>query len=351
MTATYDFPAEWEAHQRTWMAWPRSQTWGDGWQDAETVYAAVANTISEYEPVIMLCDASSQASVKKRLSSQIECWVFDYDDAWLRDNGPIFIRNPDGQLCITGWNFNGWGDQFRPWDQDQTLARRIAQQLQIDYIEANIIAEGGALNVDGQGCLLTTEQCLLNDRRNPNLEQTDIEAELQRLTGAQQIIWLPQGLEDDHTDGHVDELACFARPGTVLLCGCEDDTDPNYTVVKAARQRLQDSGKASETVDLPQPDARYMSDGVRLTLSYINFYLANHSLIMPSFEQSRYDANAKAILAEQFPQRDIHQLPALPIVVGGGGIHCITQQQPASHNPPATTNRQQLISKVIERES
>ncbi len=315
------------------MAWPRAETWGDGWQAAETAYAAVANTISEYEPVVMLCDTSSQSRVKKQLSSQIECWVFAYDDAWLRDSGPVFIRDSSDRLCITGWNFNGWGDQFRPWDLDQTLASRIAQELRIEYIKAHIVAEGGALHVDGQGCLLTTEQCLLNHRRNPNLKKADIETELQRLTGAEKVIWLRAGLEDDHTDGHVDELACFARPGTILLSSCDDEADPNYAVVTSARKRLQSSDAGYEIIDLPQPDARYMPDGVRLTLSYINFYLANQVLIMPGFDQAHHDSNAKAILTEQFPQRDIHQIPALPIAVGGGGIHCITQQQPIGLNP------------------
>lgn len=315
------------------MAWPRAETWGHGWQDAEVAYAAVANTISEYEPVIMLCDASSQSRAKKQLSSQIECWVFAYDDAWLRDSGPIFIRDSSGELCITGWNFNGWGDRFRPWKQDQTLASRIAQELQLEYVKANIIAEGGALHVDGQGCLLTTEQCLLNHKRNPNLKQVDIEAELLRLTGAERIIWLRAGLEDDHTDGHVDELACFARPGTVLLSGCNDESDPNHMIVTSARRRLQNSDTAFDIIDLPQPDTRYMSDGSRLTLSYINFYLANQVLIMPGFDQARHDSNAKAILAEQFPERDVYQIPTLPVAIGGGGVHCITQQQPIGLNP------------------
>ncbi len=328
----YCLPAEWEPQQRTWIAWPRPQTWGDGWQAAEQAFARVANCISEHQAVTMLCDAALQPNAQRLLSRQVECWPFDYDDAWLRDTGPVFIRQADGQLFITGWNFNGWGNKFNPWQQDRSLASRLAKIMGMKFLSANIIAEGGALHSDGQGALLTTEQCLLNENRNPGADQTDIELELERLTGAQQVIWLADGLEDDHTDGHIDELACFSKPGTILLCGCEDADDPNHAVINAARQKLtatrDAAGNVLEIIEVPQPEQRRAIGGNRLTLSYINFYLCNGALIMPEFEQQRHDANARAILAEQFSDRIIYQLPALPIVAGGGGIHCITQQQP-----------------------
>ncbi len=319
------------------MAWPRAQTWGDGWQAAEQASARVANSISEFEPVIMLCDPACLERARQSLSTQIDCWPFVYDDVWMRDSGPLFVLDQHQHLSITGWNFNGWGNKFRPWDNDRSLARRLARELQLDYLPADIIAEGGALHTDGlasegAGSLLTTEQCLLNPNRNPDKTRAEIEWELRRLTGVNEIIWLGQGLEDDHTDGHIDELACFTRPGVLLLCGCDDPDDANHGVILDAGRRLRAAaeagGYALDIIALPQPEKRQARGGERLTLSYINFYLANDAVIMPGFAQRRYDASARAIVAEQFPGRSIRQIPALPIVAGGGGIHCLTQQQP-----------------------
>jgi len=250
----------------------------------------------------------------------------------LRDTGPVFIHKNDNTVLGVGWNFNGWGDKFKPWQQDQSLAGQITQRIGSAYLTANIVAEGGAIHGDGQGTLLTTKQCLLNSNRNPSIDQAKIEHELMRLTGMQQVLWLAEGLQDDHTDGHIDELACFARPGTILLCGCVDQQDFNYSVIQEASRFLQTAtdlqGRSFEVVTVSQPEQRRCRGGHRLTLSYINFYLCNGALIMPAFDQPRHDANARSILSEQFPDRVIHQLPALPIAVGGGGIHCITQQQP-----------------------
>ncbi len=280
----------------------------------------------------MLCEPAAQTRINRQLSSQIDCRVMVYDDAWLRDSGPSFVFKDNRELQAIGWNFNGWGDKFSPWGHDRTLAERIAESLNVPFISADIIAEGGALHSDGQGYLLTTEQCLLNVNRNPGADKAFIESELGRLTGAEQIVWLGEGLQDDHTDGHIDELACFASPGVILLSGCENSGDANYPLINDARQRLcavsDSQGKKFDIIELPQPEQQHNSDDQRLTLSYVNFYLCNGALIMPSFEQPQNDANARAILAEQFPGRVIYQQPALPIVAGGGGIHCITQQQP-----------------------
>lgn len=327
----YQQPPEWAAHERCWIAWPRPQTWGEGWQNAQRAYAAVANQISEFEAVSLLIEPAQLPSARRLLSSQIECLGLPYDDAWLRDTAAVIAHDTEQRPHAISWNFNGWGNQFTPWDRDRALSSHMATHLELPLLTADIVAEGGAMHVDGNGLLVTTRQCLQNPNRNPGMSVEAIEAELFRLTGASHVIWLPEGIEDDHTNGHVDELACFTAPGRLLMVSTDDGTDHNYSVVRQAREAVrafhEDTGIVVDITAIPQPEARYQS-GQRLSLSYINFYLANDAVILPAFDQKSRDANAKAIIQEQYPERKVMQLPALDITVGGGGIHCITQQQP-----------------------
>ena len=330
-------PPEWWPHACCWMAWPQPHTWGAGWQQAESAYAQVANAISGCEPVKMLVAPERHAAAKRLLDGQVELLEFSYDDAWLRDTAPVFVFAESGALHALDWNFNGWGDKFRPWNADRRLAARLAEHLEIPVQRARITAEGGAMHVNGQGVLLTTRQCLQHENRNPGSSQADLDAELCRLTGAEQVLWLAQGLVDDHTDGHIDELACFVAADRLLLLDTADRADANYPIFQHARQQLVEfanrHSKRLEIIAVPQPQARY-SNGVRLSLSYINYYLANDAVIVPSFAQPARDADALAILAEQFPTRRMLACPALAIAVGGGGIHCITQQQPLRRAEP-----------------
>jgi agmatine deiminase len=319
-------PPEWHPHQRTLMAWPQSLSWGTGWQQAESAYAVVANAISEFEPVLMLIPAQHAARCRQMLSACIELLPMEYDDAWARDSCPTFLFDDRGRQHALSWNFNGWGDRFQPWQRDRALAEALADHLNVPLLRSELVLEGGAVHVDGQGALLVTAQSLFDRRRNPDRDAASLQQELQSLTGSSQIILLPSGLSCDHTHGHVDELACFAAPGRVLLHAAAED-DPDATICRQAEHVLREH--ELDVVSLPAPQPQYLANGERLTLSYVNFYLANDVVLVPAFDQAAADADAAAIIAEQFPRRRVVACPALAIAAGGGGIHCITQQQPA----------------------
>ncbi len=319
-------PAEWQPHQRTLMAWPQQHSWGDGWQEAEAAYAAVANTISEFEPVLMLIPAAREAHCRTLLGSAVQQWPLRYDDAWMRDSGPSFVFDHSGQQHALSWNFNGWGDRFRPWQQDRAVAGKLAQHLQLPLQHSRMVLEGGAVHVDGAQRVMVTAQSLFDQRRNPDGDHDELLAQLLQYTGAEQAIVLPAGLSDDHTHGHIDEIACFVGPGRVLL-HAPTAGDVDVDICRQADATLLDHGL--EVGQLPAPEPVVTAAGERLTLSYVNFYIANDVLVVPSFAQPGADRNAAAIIAEQFPDRELRSCPALPIAVGGGGIHCITQQQPA----------------------
>ncbi len=329
----YRMPPEWAPHSRCWMAWPcRKDLWGDRLEEARTAYAEVAKAIAEFEPVTMIANSDEVAEVSLYCGGGVACVPVPHDDSWMRDVGPTFVFDAAGSLAGVDWGFNGWGGKYEPHDRDAEVARRILERLEIPRIETDLVLEGGAIHVDGEGTLLTTEQCLLNENRNPGMSRADIERELRRLLGVESVIWLGQGLLDDETDGHVDNLACFVRPGTVLAMTTADRKDDNHEALQDNLARLRAArdarGRELEIIELPQPKRRKGPDGRRLALSYVNFYLANEAVIVPSFEDSNDKAALEAI-ARCFPGRKAIQIGASDIVVGGGGIHCITQQQPA----------------------
>lgn len=320
-------PPEWHPHQRTLMAWPQAHSWGEGWQQAETAFATVANALSEFEPVLMLVPAAREAVCRQLLGGDVQLLPLAYDDAWARDSGPTFVFDAQARQHALSWNFNGWGDRFRPWQQDRELAAQLAAQLDVPLLRSDLVLEGGAVHVDGAGALLVTAQSLFDQRRNPGRDHDELMQALQRLTGADRIILLPAGLSCDHTHGHVDELACFAAAGRALL-HMPDTADADAVICRQADRLLQ--AQEMDIVCLPAPQPRQLPDGERLTLSYVNFYVANDVVLVPAFDQPAVDADAAAIIAEQFPGRRVVSCPALPIAAGGGGIHCITQQQPAA---------------------
>ena len=345
-------PAEWEPRELTLMSWPvRAETWLDGLAGANDGYAEVANAISGFEKLVMIArrrpDADGRvpfAEAKQRLSSDIELWDFLHDDSWLRDNGPTFVLGPSGERAGCAWRFNAWGKKYQPFDADQALAPRILEKLGVRRIDAPFVLEGGSIHSDGEGTILTTRECLLNPNRNPDLTQTDIEGYLRTYLDAKSFIWLDRGLLGDETDGHVDNLACFVRPGLIAMQVprlWKDRTNQNMSPDKLAcadnleilASARDAAGHKPEVVTIEAPPPR-TCQGEILTLSYINFYPVTGGLVVPVFgkdgdaETKRADDRALGILGELYPGRKLHPVDGMRIIKGGGNVHCITQQVP-----------------------
>ena len=326
-------PGEWAPHTRCWMAWPcRESLWGGGLAAARDATAEIAKAIAEFEPVTMLVQPESLAEVSLRFGAGVSCLPMELDDSWMRDIGPSFLVDGKGDLAGIDWRFNGWGERSLPYDKDAQVAAAVIEQAKAEGYPGPIVLEGGAIHVDGEGPLITTEQCLLNPNRNPSLWRTEIERILAGHLGVETVIWLGEGLADDDTDGHVDNVACFVKPGVVLALTTSDSEDSNHKALTDNLERLKAAtdakGRTLDVIEVEQPRAQHGADGRRLGLSYVNLYLANGAVVMPSFEDPA-DQKAYETVSQCFPDRQVVQLPALDVVRGGGGIHCITQQQPA----------------------
>lgn len=329
-------PAEWLPHQRCWMIWPANKAlWGDGIQAAREAYAAVARSIAAFEPVTMVANPRHCTAAQKTCGTEVEVLPLPVNDSWMRDTGPTFLRDAQGHIAAVDWQFNNYGNKHREplaaYEEDTLLTGRILSHLAVPRFAAPLVLEGGSIHVDGEGTLLTSEQCLLNANRNPQRSREEIEAILKDFLGVSRIIWLGNGLQDDDTDGHVDNLACFARPGVVIALTCNEPADANYTTLQDNLQRLRTArdaaGRSLQIIEIEQPQKRTHAD-TRLAMSYINFYLANGAVIMPAFDQPEYDDAAARTLSQVFPERQVVQVPGSIIIKGGGNVHCITQQQP-----------------------
>jgi agmatine deiminase len=350
----FRMPGEFELHAGCWMLWPeRPDNWRLGAKPAQQAFAAVAEAIARFEPVTLGVSAAQFDNARARLSAGIRLVELSANDAWMRDCGPTFVTDEHGRVRVVDWQFNAWGGLqgglYFPWDRDDRVAAKVAEIERLPRYRAPLVLEGGAFHVDGQGTLITTEECLLNPNRNPHLDRPQIEKLLAAYLGIERVIWLGRGTCNDETDGHVDNLCCFVRPGVVLLSWTEDRTDPQYEIVRDARSRLERArdarGRRLEIRTLPQPDPVYITaeesagvdrvegtlprlPGERLAASYVNFYLANRGVVAPAFGDP-HDEEAAAVLRGLFPDRELVTLPAREILLGGGNIHCITQQQPS----------------------
>ncbi|WP_283759932.1 agmatine deiminase family protein [Roseofilum casamattae] len=320
------FPAEWQPHDYTIMVFPPAQNWEDnGLEDAYEEWANVANTVQEFEPVLMVVHPDERSIARELLSSEIRLIEFPVNDGWSRDSGPTILVNNKGERRIAGFTFNGWGAKFPPYADDALLKARLSGALEIPMYPTDLVLEGGAIAVDGEGTLITTEECLLNRNRNPHLSQAEIEARLRDYLGVQKVIWLGDGIVPDPvTDGHVDGFCAFAAPGVVLLHTTDDRNDPNYRILQDAKRRLQEAKDARdrtlEIVEIPLGD----------DLAHMNFYIVNNGIIVPTSGDPEQDDAPLAILREVFPDREVVGVESLTLAEGGGGIHCITQQVPST---------------------
>jgi len=350
----YWMPGEFEPHAGTWMLWPeRIDNWRDGARPAQRAFAAVAAAIAQFEPVSVGASAAQFEFARAELPAPVRVIEISNNDCWMRDVGPTFVVNAAGRRRAVDWRFNAWGGLdgglYFPWDQDDLVARKLAEIENVDRYRAPLVMEGGAIHSDGQGTLLVTEQCLLNPNRNPQLSRAQIEEYLRAYTGASTIIWLGEGVINDETDGHIDNLACFARPGEVCLTVASNRRDPQWRVSQDALARLAAArdaqGRKLKVHALPSPGPLKMTPaeaagvqhragakpriaGERLAASYANFYIANRGIIVPLLD-ARTDAAAIAKLKRVFPERQVVGVPGREILLGGGNIHCITQQVPA----------------------
>ena len=336
-------PAEWEAHEAIWVSWPaHPESWPNKREAIERQFADIAAAISRYEAVRINAAAESHARIEQTLReasaemARVQLFAHPNDDVWCRDHGPIFVKHREnGSLAVTDWGFNGWGDKFKPYDLDNAIPSQIAAALEFPLYNGRMILEGGSIEVNSRGQLLTTEAVLLNPNRNPHLSREEIETRLKDTLGIVEIIWLGQGIEGDDTDGHIDDIARFIDDTTIVLSWERDDRSPNHRVLHENRERLQDmrtpEGSTLEIIEIPLPQACEVP-GWRLPVlpaSYVNFLILNDAVLVPTFDQKRGDTQGCGILGELFGSREIVPIPCLDIVEEGGAIHCLSQQQPA----------------------
>jgi agmatine deiminase len=331
--AGFRMPAEWERHARCWMAWPdRLDLWGEGLAGTQQAYAEVARAIAAFEPVTMIANPDALQNAARSCGPGVDTLGLPIDDAWLRDTGPAFLVRGDGGQAASAWHFNGWGGSFDRFEQDAKLAERLCRHLDLPLRRADLRLEGGAVSVDGEGTILTTESCALHSNRNPGMTRSEVERELCDALGGEKVIWLPGELSaGDCTDGHIDGLACFARPGLVLLETLSDPDSERSKVLRENKLALQGATDArGRQLEVLEMEDAWQADVESDTFcaSYINFYVANGGIVMPAYDAPG-DEPARRIVSTAFPDHEVVQVDVRKIAVGGGGIHCITQQQPA----------------------
>jgi len=333
----YRWPAEWETHAATWLAWPHHrETWPGRFDLIPQRFAELIALIAAYEPVHILAGhASVMDAAQSAVGHLANVSLHDIptNDAWVRDYGPTFLV-PSGRrmAALVNWQYDAWGKKYPPWNLDDQAARRVAQTLNVLPFDAPVVLEGGAIDTDGQGRILTTESCLLDPTRNPSINKSIMERVLLEFLSATDVIWLTgQPLAGDDTDGHIDQQARFVAPGTVVAASTDDTSDPNYHALRRNLAELRTmtlgDGSPLEVVLLPMPKPIAI-DGRAVPASYCNFYVANQCVIVPTFDDPADDI-ACGILARRFPSREVLGFPARELIWGLGAVHCLTQQQPS----------------------
>ena len=340
----YNFfmPPEWDPHECCWMQWPHEFKDKNSYKEIESwshfdfekgryKWAEVSKAISKFEKVNMIVHPEDIEIAKKLLHNSVNIYEFKNDDCWARDSGATFLINDQNKLGGVDWEFNGWG-KFSPYDSDNKIAKFMIKKSSATYFKSQMVLEGGSIHVDGTGTLITTEQCLLNKNRNPNLSKEEIEDNIKKYLNIKKIIWLKHGT-DEGTDGHIDNIACFVDQSKVLALSCNDRQDPFFEKINENLEILRTStdanGRPLEVIEIEMSYKRLIPNDDEPS-SYINFYIANNGIVMPSFDDEKADKNAQSIIQSVFPKRKVFVVNGIDISLGGGNIHCITQQQPLS---------------------
>ena len=336
----YRMPAEWDPHEAIWLSWPhRHATWPRNFRPIPARFAAIVAVISRFEQVRINAARALHPRARRLCEraganmDRVEFFAHPTNDSWCRDHGPIFVKHREtGRVAITDWDFNSWGEKYFPFDRDNAVPSRIARALRLRRFKPGMIIEGGSIDVNGAGLLMTTEACLLNPNRNPEMSRIEIEQTLRAYLGVERIIWLGRGIVGDDTDGHVDDLSRFFKADGIVTAVEPNPRDVNHRALRENLERLRDlrtpRGRRFDIRELPMPGP-CRRNGQRLPASYANFLVLNGGVIVPTFRQPRRDATALRIIGECFPGREIVGIDCLDLVLGRGTLHCITQQQPA----------------------
>jgi agmatine deiminase len=338
----YRLPAEFEPQEAIWLSWPTNkESCPKTYSKLQDKFGEIAASVSRYERVRI--NAPMLAHMNIRLSiadnegdlSQVDIYENATNDVWCRDHGPIFIKHKDtGKVAITDWEFNAWGGKFPPFDLDNGIPAKAAAALKMDRFASKMILEGGAIETNGKGVLITTEAVLLNKNRNPGMSKADVEKELKAMLGVESIFWLKNGIAGDDTDGHIDDMVRFVREDAVICMIETKETDPNFKVLKENRERLNDlrtmSGEKVEVIEIEMPQAIEVKDWrlSRLPASYANFLIVNNAVLIPMYGHKKKDPMAEDKIAECFPGREIISVACKDLVMEGGALHCIAMHQP-----------------------
>ena len=333
-TASWRMPAEWEPHEATWIAWPHNRAdWPGRFAPIPWVYAEIVRKLSRVEKVRILVDSRAQSDEVRRILSKaaanldaVEFFVCPTNRVWTRDYGPIFVKNRAGELAATAWRFNAWA-KYDDWRLDAKVPAFLAKRLKLPVYTPGLVLEGGSIDVNGEGVLMTTEECLLSpvQARNPGLDRVDIELHLRKHLGVKRFVWLKNGIAGDDTHGHVDDLARFTDARTVAVAAESDRADANFRALRENYAILRDAGFRVVKLPMPKP---LIFDGRRLPASYANFYIANRLVLVPTFNDPN-DRVALTTLAHLFPGREVVGINCTELIWGLGALHCMTQQQPA----------------------
>ncbi|SRR5579862_241295 len=336
----FHMPAEWEPHEATWISWPRAEgiSFPDSYDAITPVLAKMVKVLVDSEKVcINVNDAGQEEEVRAYLAREgvpmerVSFFPIRTNEPWCRDHGPIFlVRSAEPKLAVVDWDYNAWGWKYPPFDLDDEVPARVAEQLNLPRFRPGMVLEGGSIDVNGAGTLLTTKSCLLNPNRNPDLTKADIEQRLRDFLGVTQILWLGDGIEGDDTDGHIDDVTRFVSRTKVVTAIEEDPEDPNHLPLQENLAKLRcmhaEDGAPLEVLTLPMP-AKIVREGRRLPASYANFYIGNNVVLLPSFSDN-HDAWATGVLRVAFPKHVIAPIDCRELIWGLGAFHCLTQQQP-----------------------